>query len=190
MIAIHRYPCLFRIILGIQGIIGTQVFVQRDTHALIAYDDALSQSADLSIEAWNRNTGNIMPETGNGVVELFVHIVDVRILSLRIAEDGLQRRILVEGEEFLVDVWRINRSQHEYILDQCTGFHGVIGLHLLKGSKIGCGEIHTLQTVITLNLDALLKHIFIIRLEFPLAGRTQKKHHDQEAIFPHYSQKS
>ena len=40
----------------------------------------------------------------------FVDIIDVRILCLGIAEDSLQGGILVESKEFLVDVWRVNRS--------------------------------------------------------------------------------
>ena len=72
----------------------------------------------------------------------------------------------------------VNLANMQHIFNQCSRLHGEVGVHLLKGRIVACGQIKTFNTVITGNADIGCS-IVVIGLQLPLATETQQHHKNQ-----------
>ena len=102
------------------------------------------------------------------VLQLLVNVIHAGVFRLRVADEILQRGVLVEHKEFLADVGVVNRTQLQHSLYQRAGLDGVVGVHLLQGGIIARGQVSALQTIIAPHLYGVA--LFVVRLKFILAS--------------------
>ena len=104
------------------------------------------------------------------VGELGIEVAHVGILHLGVRDDRLQGRVLVEPEQFGVDLRVAHIAKPQNVFDKGTGLIGIISAHLLERRKITCGEIQALQAVVALDGDLnSIAHYLAERLQFEVA---------------------
>ena len=85
---------------------------------------------------------------------------------------GLKRRILIEIQEFHINLRFVHSAYFKHVLNQCTRLLRITSIHLLQSRKITCSQIKTLYTVITLHKDTILE-FFIRGLQLPFASNAE-----------------
>ena len=111
-----------------------------------------------------------------------INIAHVGILCLHIADDHLQKGVLIEIQETRIDGRIIDLAKLKHVLEQCARFYRIIGVHLLQRGKVACGQITAFQAVVALHMH--LPHLIALLtwLEAELASHTGNSHHKSEKI--------
>ena len=69
----------------------------------------------------------------------------------------------------------------QHVLYQRARLHGEVGIHLLQGRIVACGQVKTLDTVISGHTDFGCS-IVVIGFQLPLATETQQHHKNQYSV--------
>lgn len=155
ILARHRLTSLFVVETQIGGIVLAEVFVERDANGLVVDNDTLVEAANLSVEGRNLKAWNLLHQFLERLADALVDIGHISKFRLCGIDDILERAVLIEVQESLVDIRIGNRAQLQQIFNQSARLSWIDGIHFLKGGKVASGEITTLHSIVALNLQAV-----------------------------------
>ena len=129
----HHAALLVRVVVAVEGIVGTEILVQADAQRVVSHDDALVERAYLGIDQRQLQRRNFVFQAFKGIGKVIVDVVHVGILVLHVAKQALQSTVLKEIEELGIDARVIHLADTQHILYQRTRLHREVSVHLLQG---------------------------------------------------------